>query len=187
MKSAILENAAVRRVAYFWTVEKYHRAAQAGALPDSVELIEGVVVEKMPKSPEHSTALSRFQAAFLARRTEGVLLRIEQPLTLPDSEPEPDLALVEGHIEDFATTHPSTAKLAVEVSRSTLDLDREKARMYGRAGVTEYWIANLTDEVLEVYTEPVAQGYRTRTFYRRGDRLPVRALGGAELELAEVL
>jgi hypothetical protein len=84
---------------------------------------------------------------------------MQGPLALdPDSEPEPDVAVVSGAPEDYSRAHPSRAALAVEIADSSLGADREyKGSLYARAGLADYWIVNLVDRVLEVYREPVAE------------------------------
>jgi Uma2 family endonuclease len=49
--------------------------------------------------------------------------------------------------------------LIVEVARSGLCLARgRKAAVYARARITDYWIVDLTDRVLEVHREPARSG-----------------------------
>ena len=83
-------------------------------------------------------------------------MRLQAPLVLDDdSEPEPDVAVVAGEYRDYVSGHPSTAALVVEVADSSLGLDRRlKGGLYARAGLLEYWIANLVEGVLEVHREP---------------------------------
>jgi Uma2 family endonuclease len=72
-----------------------------------------------------------------------------------ESEPEPDVAIVPGDLDDYAQAHPSRPVLTVEVSDSSLAADRErKGSLYARAGLADYWVLNLIDRVLEVYREP---------------------------------
>ena len=88
----------------------------------------------------------------------GYYVRQRKPLVIPEIsevEPEPDIAVVPGSIRDYATSHPTTAKLIVEVADITLSYDREvKGSLYAKAGITEYWILNLRDRHLEVYCDP---------------------------------
>ena len=71
------------------------------------------------------------------------------------SEPEPDIAVVRGRIEDYRDAHPTSPVLVVEVADSSLARDRgRKGSLYARAGVPDYWIVNLTDGVLEIYRDP---------------------------------
>ena len=98
-------------------------------------------------------------------------VRTQGPIGLDaESEPEPDVAVVPGTVEDYGRVHPSRAVLVVEVSESSLVLDREyKGSLYARGGVPEYWVLNLIDRVLEIYRDPgtdppAAFGWRyTRT------------------------
>jgi Uma2 family endonuclease len=72
------------------------------------------------------------------------------------SEPEPDVSVVTGSLEDYTSAHPTTALLVVEVSDSTLSYDRNrKASLYARAGIADYWIVNVVDSQLEVRRQPV--------------------------------
>lgn len=80
------------------------------------------------------------------------MVRVQLPLILgARSKPDPDIAVCQGSARDYAESHPTTALLAVEISDSTLIPDQQtKAALYARAGIEEYWIVNLTDQVLEV-------------------------------------
>ena len=142
-----------------FSVEEYHQMIRAGILDenDNVELLEGYVVHKMSRNPPHDTAIR-----LLSKRLERLLppgwdYRSQSAITLSDSEPEPVLAVVRGDERSYATCHPGVADigLVVEVSDSTLSWDRsEKARVYARAGIETYWIINLVDHQVEVYTQP---------------------------------
>jgi Uma2 family endonuclease len=105
---------------------------------------------------------------------------------LAESEPEPDLAVVRGDENTYLHRHPGPADVAllVEVADSTLDRDRaDKARIYGQAGVPVYWIVNLVDRQVEVYTSPTGPtgaGYTSRQDLRPGALVPL-ALPGLAL------
>ena len=85
-------------------------------------------------------------------------MRVQLPLALDDdSEPEPDVSVVRGSLAQADRTLPSRPDLVVEVAESSLTFDRrEKASLYARAGVEDYWIVNLVSRVLEVLRDPVA-------------------------------
>jgi Uma2 family endonuclease len=132
---------------------------QAGILDedDQVELLEGYVVLKMARNPPHDTALQRARKRIEALAGVGWDVRIQCAITLPDSEPEPDVAVARGDESTYATRHPGPDDLGlvVEVSEATLKRDQEdKQRIYARARVEEYWIVNLVDHQVEVYTQP---------------------------------
>src|SRR5204862_2103342 len=94
--------------------------------------------------------------ALTAALGPGWSVRTEGPIGLDDdSEPEPDVAVVSGDPDDYSRTHPSRPVLTVEVAESSLAADRQrKGSLYARAGLSDYWVLNLLDRVLEVYREP---------------------------------
>jgi Uma2 family endonuclease len=172
-----------------FTVAEYHQMIQTGLLTedDPVELLEGWIVQKMPHNPPHDGTLSVTNKRLGTRLPPGWFLRVQMAVTLPDSEPEPDLALVRGQEEDYFAGHPGPADIAllVEVSDSTLTRDRtEKHRIYARAGIAVYWIINLVDAQVEVYTDPTgpdaAPRYRQRQDYGRNADVPL-VIGGATM------
>ena len=139
-----------------YTVEEYFGLVEAGQLaPDArVELLEGVVVEMSPQTPEHATCVRLVHKAL--EEVFDCEIRDCLPFIAGSrSGPEPDVVVVPGAIEDYAERHPTEALLVVEVSVSSLPVDRlSKSRIYSAAGVPEYWIANLVDRVLEVHRAP---------------------------------
>ena len=159
--------------AYRFTREQYERMIEAGVLTpeDRCELLEGHIVDKMPQSSRHSNAIRRISRALQPLYPpERHLLNVQLPLAPPDadSEPEPDISVVEGALGEYEDAHPSTALLVVEVSDSSL-LRRDgtrKERIYARAGVPAYWIINLEDASLEAYRDPSGDGYDRRETVR---------------------
>lgn len=142
-----------------FSVEKYHEMIQNGILTedDPVELIDGLLVEKMPTNPPHALTNKRLRKAIEKRLPAGWEVYVQDPITLEGSEPEPDLTVVEGEDAKFAMRHPGPADIALvtEISDSTLSLDRgPKKRLYARARIRRYWIVNLIDTKVEVYTDP---------------------------------
>ncbi len=138
------------------TREQYHRLGELGFFGDQrVELIEGEVY-MTTMGPEHGFTVNRFIHSLVPQFTsEQYHARVQTPLTIGESEPQPDLAVVEGKLEDYRTQHPTTALLVIEISDTTLQFDRtHKASLYASAGIPEYWIVNLAERVLEVYREP---------------------------------
>jgi len=158
---------------YRFTVEQYHRMIRTGILTedDRVELLEGWIVPKMPHNPPHDGTIWIAQTALLARLPPGWILRVQSAITTPDSEPEPDLVIARGPGKRYLTVHPEPKEIAlvIEVSDTTLTDDREaKGRLYARARLPVYWIINLPDSKIEVYTEPKAgkrAAYRQRQEY----------------------
>ncbi|WP_428305287.1 Uma2 family endonuclease [Lacipirellula sp.] len=157
--ASLLVNSAIRNAALPISVEQYHRMAESGILVSDTELLHGVIVQKMVKSPEHTWLVQR-----LLEWLRGVLpanyhLRQEQPLTFSDSEPEPDLAIVAGDANAYRQIHPATASLVVEVAITSEAIDREKGLAYAAAGVAEYWLVISQKQIVECYRSPSPQGY----------------------------
>ena len=164
------------------SVDEYHRMIAANILTDEdkVELLEGYVVLKMPRNPPHDSALDLLNGLLPSAPPAGWIVRIQQAITLSDSEPEPDYAIVRGTRRSFANRHPipSEIGLLVEVSNSSLQRDRQdKVRIYGRAGIPYYWIVNIPDSRIEVYSAPSGSvalpGYGQRQDYQLGDLVPL--------------
>jgi Uma2 family endonuclease len=169
-----------------FTVDEYHRMIDAGILTDEdrVELLENNVVLKMARNPAHDSTIQALGKRLLRLLPSGWDLRGQSAITLDDSEPEPDFAVVRGDELSYRTTHPRPADvgLVVEVANTSLDRDRlDKGRIYARAGIPVYWIVNLPDRVVEVYSQPSgptpSPTYGRKDEYRPGDAIPV-ALGG---------
>jgi Uma2 family endonuclease len=141
------------------TRARYDRMVDAGILgeDDKVELLDGLLVAREPQGSRHPTAVMLVRAALEKAFGRRYHLREEKPVALDRmSEPEPDVVVVPGRIRDYGDAHPSKPVLIVEVAESSLRLDRlRKGALYARAGIAEYWIVNLVDDVLEVYREPV--------------------------------
>lgn len=164
-----------------FSVKLYDRMIRDGTLTDEdrVELLEGVVYDKMPHNAPHDHAISQLQLALILMFRGSLIVRTQSSVTFPSSVPEPDIALLPGPAELYAKVRPTAADLllVVEVADTTLARDRGlKQRVYARSRVPVYWIVNLTDGVVEVYTDPRGgrtPAYRTRTDYRPGDSIPV--------------
>ena len=151
------------------TVEQYHTMIETGVLTDDdpVELIEGVLVFHMPKNPPHTYVLEAVTETLRPLLPSGWTLRAQEPVTLDDGEPEPDVVIARGNRRRYRQRHPGPADvgIVIEVSDSTLDRDRgTKLRSYARAGIAEYWIVNVAEQVIEVRTEPLSDG--TEPSYR---------------------
>lgn len=168
---------------YRLDVEQYHVMVRAGVLTadDQVELLEGWLFPKMAKNPPHRIATRRTQRALEAIVPVGWYVDAQEPITLADSEPEPDVCIVRGATEKYSTHHPAPPNIAlvVEIADSTLERDRGlKRRMYARAEIPVYWIINLVEQQLEEYTVPVpsetAPDYEHRHDYSLTESISVR-------------
>lgn len=165
-----------------FSLSRYQRMIETGILTadDKVELLENYVVLKMPRNPPHDSTLQRLLRPLLAPLPAGWDLRIQAAVTFPESQPEPDFAIVRGTADDYATKPPGPGDIGklIEVADSSLLRDqRDKARIYARAGIPTYWIVNLVDRRIEVHTEPSGPTgqpeYASLQIYQRGDQVPI--------------
>jgi Uma2 family endonuclease len=158
---------------YRLTVDEYERIA--GLLDDDrVELIDGFLVKKMVKNPPHVVGCARTVAA--VSRFEGWHARPGEPVRLGRRmEPEPDVSLARGTIDDYSDHHPGPEDIAmvVEVADTTLAKDRRRRRTYAAANIPVYWIVNLIDQQVEVYMSPMSGVYAVSNLYKPGDEVPV--------------
>ena len=141
------------------SVDKYHAMIQAGILTenDRCELIEGLLVAKMGKNRLHSYATSWLIRWLHERESNHWFADSQEPITTLESEPEPDVSVIRGRREDYPKAHPSPEQvlLLAEVAESSLAYDRSiKKRVHARAGIPVYWVVNLTDKQVEIYTQP---------------------------------
>jgi Uma2 family endonuclease len=166
---------------YRLSVEQYRELINRGKLTpdDPVELIEGLLLFKSPKGESHIAAARRCRHAIQALVPSGYFYDAQCPITLPDGEPEPDGIVVLGNIDDPETTKPKPDRLCLVIEVADTSLDREhgsKLRSYARAGIGCYWIVNLIDRQIEVYTQPDAVAnppkYQKIDIFKIGESVP---------------
>lgn len=181
-----------------WTREEYYRMAGAGVFApgERVELIEGEIINMTPQDSPHAAAGWLVDSALGRAFPPEYHVRSQRPLILgPDSEPEPDAAVVRGAARDYVHSHPTTAVLVVEISLTTLAFDRgRKAALYAKAGIPEYWIVNLADRALEVYRDPgplpdnpTEHGYRSIQRLGPAETVTPLAAPSATIRVADLL
>jgi hypothetical protein len=178
---------------YRFTVAQYQQMVEAGVLgpDDHVELLEGWVVNKMSRNPPHDGTLGLILPLLMACLPAGLVLRVQAALVLARSIPEPDFAIVQGPAEIYLKRHPRPADtvLLIEVADSSRMTDRRiKGGWYAEAKIPEFWLVNLVDGLVEVYTQPRAGKspvYRNRHDYRPGEQVPL-VLNGQEVARLEV-
>ncbi|HWG46912.1 MAG TPA: Uma2 family endonuclease [Gemmataceae bacterium] len=165
-----------------FSVARYQRMVETGILTadDKVELLENYVVLKMPRNPPHDSTIQRMLEKLFPCRPPGWGLRVQSAIALADSQPEPDFAFVRGSAADYENHHPGATEtgLVIEVADSSLLRDqRDKTRIYARAGLPCYWIINLVDRRIEVYSQPsgptAVPAYGSFQTYQPGDALPL--------------
>jgi Uma2 family endonuclease len=165
-----------------FSVARYLRMTEEGILSadDKVELLENCVVLKMPRNPPHDGTLQFISKRLIRHLLVGWDTRVQMAVVLPDSVPEPDLAVVRGDEANYLTRHPTAADcaLVIEVADSSLLRDqRDKTRIYARAGIPLYWIVNLPDRRVEVYSNPsgpvAVPQYQAFATFQPGDTVPL--------------
>lgn len=175
------------------TLDEYHRMVAAAVFePDSrVELINGELIEMPPIDPPHAYTVDQLIALFITRLAGRARIRCQNPASLPpDSEPQPDLVVARHVQAEYRDRHPSPDEilLAIEVSRTTLRLDRKiKIPMFARSGIPEVWLLNLIDEEITVYREPIGAWYGSVGNYRGEDTISPLAFPDVAFTVSELL
>ncbi len=179
------------RTLHSWSRSEYERMVDTGVFSAEarLELVDGEIVEMSPQKSPHATGTALVEAALRRCFGAGFHLRGQMPLAIDDrSEPEPDVAVVEGKIRDYSSHHPRTAILLVEVADSTLAFDRmKKAEVYARNGIPEYWILNLRDRTLEIHRSPADDSYIERSILTAEQSLSPLSAPHARIEVSDLL
>lgn len=161
-----------------WTIDEYHRMVDAGILCDRrVELLKGEIVEASSEGEVHAYAndeAGEYLAQLLGMRAK---IRQGKPITLPnDSEPEPDIAVVQRLGQEYRQHHPYPENIfwLIEYANSSLEKDLDvKSKIYGEVGIPEYWVVNLKKGHLVVFRDPVDGEYATKFTLTGGVIQPV--------------
>lgn len=181
-----------------WSRHEYEQLIEHGVVDEDepVELLDGLLLVKEPQHSRHRTAVILVAKALERAFGDGWFVQTQSPIILDDrSEPEPDVCVVRGAPRDYAARHPTSPALIVEVAESGLRLARgRKAIVYARAGIADYWIVNLVDDVLEVFREPARPGparrrwgYAAARTIDRGDAITPRAAPDASIPVSDLL
>ena len=173
-------------------VDEYHRMIEAGILGEDerVQLIDGLLVTMTPQGRPHAFVIQELNRLLVRALPDEFKVLTQLPLTLgDDSEPEPDLAVVQAQDAASRTEHPTTALLVIEVAGESLRFDRRsKAALYARAGVPEYWIVNLSEAAIEVHRspDPTVGAYRKSLVCRPGEILTTAVVPGIRVDVASL-
>lgn len=172
------------------SLEEYERMCDAGVFEadTNLELIRGEIVEMTPPGPLHENAVASlhlFISELLHRR--AMLWPQGNSIRLPNSNsrPQPDITILRWRDDLYRGKRPVAEDviLLVEVSHKTLKFDRgDKLKLYAEAGIPEYWLVNIADDIVEVYTDPGEGKYRSVRKGKRGDTLQLP--GGLEGSIA---
>lgn len=172
-----------------FTVDEYHEIVRAGILPSGtpVELLEGWLIKKIIKNPAHRVATRKTRIALENVVGEGWSVDTQESITTRDSEPEPDVSVVRVDTSQLLDRHPIPTEVGmlVEVADSSLDRDRgSKKRIYASANIAVYWIVNLVDHCVELYSQPSGPceqpDYTSLQVFKPDESIPVH-LDGIEI------
>ncbi len=180
------------------SVNQYHEMIRTGIVAEDepVELLDGWLVPKMVKSPSHSTITDLVRRALERVLPAGWSARPQDAITLSTSEPEPDVVVFRGEPLQYFDRHPGPGDLALVVEIADSGLQRAqvfKKSLYAQAGIPVYWIVNLVDWRVEVYTDPTGPAthpdYRQHQDFGPADSVPllVEKREVARLSIAELL
>ncbi|MGA2496488.1 MAG: Uma2 family endonuclease [Tepidisphaeraceae bacterium] len=173
------------------SVDQYHQMIRTGVLREGahIELLDGFLVYKdrsqagkdpMTVGHQHAVTVMKLERLLRSAEEFGCHVRVQQPITLPpDDEPEPDLALVRGAVDDYADSHPRAEDIlcVIEVADSSLRFDRTtKQAIYARGGIRQYVIVNLAGKEVEnhLVPDPAAATFTEHTNPGRGDSLQIQ-------------
>ncbi|HXV44508.1 MAG TPA: Uma2 family endonuclease [Anaerolineae bacterium] len=176
-----------------FTVGEYHQMIEAGILAedDRVELIEGEVIEISPIGSRHAACVKRLNQLFAEQLGKLALISVQDPIHLNEqSEPEPDLALLQARADFYVQAHPEPEDilLVVEVAETSIEYDQQvKLPLYARNGIAEVWLVHLAAHLIEVYRQPAPAGYGQIQQLRRGESLSPQAFPQLDLTVDEIL
>ena len=165
-----------------FTADDYQRMGQVGILSgdDRVELIDGEVVAMTPIGARHCACVDGVNRAMVIGAGDTAIVRVQGSVRLNlYTEPEPDVVLLRPRSDFYASQHPGPADilLIVEIAESSIDYDRDvKARIYAESGVPEYWLADLTANLVSCYSTPSEGTYRSVQQYHRGQTITPQML-----------
>ena len=186
----ILDRHAVPR--HRLTVVDYHRLGEAGILgaDDRVELLEGQLVDMSPIGPRHAFVVEALTEALVTAVAGRAGVRPQNPIILDDrSEPQPDFAVVRRRAPGHPYSHPGPADilLLIEVADSSLAIDRgAKLALYARAGISEFWLVDLTTDCVFVHRDPMGESYATVRRVEPPATLEISGLPGVAIETASM-
>lgn len=172
-----------------FSVEEYRRLAAAGILGEDerVELIEGELIEMAPIGSAHASFVGRFTRVLEGLGRYGALLWVQNPIALPDSEPQPDLAILRERADGYERSLPAASDvlLVIEIADASLAYDRDvKLPLYARHGIPEVWLVDVQGRRLELHRDPGDHGYRVTVRPDSGDILSPQQLPQVQVELS---
>jgi len=191
LKTEVFQNGQILD-AWLISVKEYDRMIEHGILTseDKVELLNGVIIKKMPKGTKHASVNDRATRLFYRLFGDKVIVRNQNPIWLSEiSEPEPDVVLAVPDENFYSERHPAPEDvlLIVEISDTTLGRDRfAKGSAYAKAGIRQYLVLNVQDQMIEDYRQPSADGYGSKQTYRSGEAFNLIAFPEIEIRVDDL-
>jgi Uma2 family endonuclease len=161
------------------TVEDYHRMIADGILSARhVELLNGEIIEISPEEEYHAYSSDEAGEYLIYLLGDRAKVREAKPITLPqsNSEPKPDIAIVQRLGRDYRQHHPYPENIfwLIEYSNFSLNKDLEvKTKIYAAANISEYWVINLQTAQLIVFRAPTPEGYQSQSTLTQGEINPL--------------
>jgi len=174
------------------TTNEYYRMAEIGIIRKDmrVELLGGQIIAMAPIGPRHQLVIDQLNRILMCMVDANTTVRIQGPIRLDTYHaPQPDVAVVLRRWHDYPSDHPGPADvhLLIEVADSSLPEDTTiKAELYARFGIQEYWIVDLTTDVVLVHRNPENGVYGV--IHSRGSEeyLQIAALPAIMVHVAEI-
>lgn len=174
------------------TVVEYEQMIQAGVFPedDRLELIEGELIQLSPIGSAHAGLVTWLTRLFTEQFRESALVYAQNPIRLPRSEPQPDIALLKLRADYYTERLPEARDvlLLIEIADTTLAYDRAvKLPLYARSGIQESWLIDVAQQTIDVCRGPAAGKYKDVLTARVGDSLAPLAFPDATFPVARLL
>jgi hypothetical protein len=192
VSNSLLQDAAAGRARVVGlTVQQYDSLIEQGLLPEdpTTELIDGLIVQKdrskrgdnpMTVGDRHRVSILRCMELDPQFRKLGCFLQSQQPVAIPPkSEPEPDISVIRGCVDDYLERKPGPpdTTCVIEVADSSLRRDLgTKLRIYAQGKIPQYVVADLVNNQVIVHTMPSNGGY-SKVLKLRGDEVVKIACG----------
>ena len=183
------QNLQLRRI----KVEEYDAMIKHGVFDEDeqVELLNGAILEKIPKGPKHSAATYRIAKKLFKLFEENAIVRVQDAIWLDEfSEPEPDIVLAKVRDDEYENSHPTPTEihLIIEVSDSTPSYDRTtKYEAYARAEICQYIVLNVQEKLIEDYRHPSAGSFQSKQTYHAGQKFSLVAFPDISLSVDDFM
>jgi len=174
-------------------VEDFRKMTEVGILPEESgwEIIDGYLIDKMSIGSKHAGTVKILNRILTIWAEKNAIVSVQDPIHIDEyNEPEPDIALLKPREDFYTKSHPtpSDVLLLIEVSDSTVEHDREtKKTLYAEAGIAEFWLINLKNKTIEVYTQPKNSSYYSARILESGETIESAAIENLTLTVEEIL